>query len=125
MRDAEPVRRVVVSAFGGPEQLTLETAAEPRLIAPSELLVDVEASGINYLDVYQRSGTYQLRFHTRRASKASDGFGNSAKPLLRPVDSPSASACHGSMLWDHTRAKWLCGPLKRSLCPKTSQLHKR
>ena len=60
MRDAEPVRRVVVSVFGGPEQLTLETAAEPRLIVPSELLVDVEASGINYLDVYQRSGTYQL-----------------------------------------------------------------
>ena len=60
MRDAEPVRRVVLSAFGKPEQLTLETVAEPRLIAPSELLVDVEASGINYLDVYQRSGMYQL-----------------------------------------------------------------
>ena len=33
------------------------------------------------------------RFHTRRASKASDGFGNSAKPLARSVDFRSASAC--------------------------------
>src|SRR5947209_10724800 len=60
MPDAEPVRRVIVRAFGGPEQLTFETVAKAPLVRPGELLVDVEVSGINYLDVYQRSGRYRL-----------------------------------------------------------------
>jgi NADPH2:quinone reductase len=49
---------VVVKAFGGPEQFTLETVAELPAVQPGELLVDVEACGINYLDVYQRTGRY-------------------------------------------------------------------
>jgi NADPH2:quinone reductase len=53
------VRRVVVTAFGGPEQLTLETVAELPPVQSGELLVDVEACGINYLDVYQRTGRYK------------------------------------------------------------------
>ena len=55
----EPVRRVLVRAFGGPDQLALETVAEAPLVGAPELLVDVEATGINYLDVYQRSGRYR------------------------------------------------------------------
>ncbi|MFL6416660.1 MAG: quinone oxidoreductase family protein, partial [Bryobacteraceae bacterium] len=47
-----------VQAFGGPEQLTVETVAEAPRLAPGQLLVDVEASGINYLDIYQRYGRY-------------------------------------------------------------------
>lgn len=50
------VRRLVVRVYGGPEQLTLGTVREAPEIGPGQLLVDVEASGINYLDVYQRSG---------------------------------------------------------------------
>src|SRR5438309_10450945 len=60
MPDAGRVRRIVVSAFGGAEQLKFETVAEAPLVAPGDLLLDVEASGINYLDVYQRSGRYRL-----------------------------------------------------------------
>jgi NADPH2:quinone reductase len=40
--------------------LTVETVAEAPRVEPGQLLVDVEASGINYLDVYQRSGRYKL-----------------------------------------------------------------
>lgn len=54
------VRRMVVRAFGAPDQLTLESAAGPLSVGPEDLLVDVEACGINYLDVYQRIGTYKL-----------------------------------------------------------------
>jgi NADPH2:quinone reductase len=54
------VRRVTVRAFGGPEQLTVETVAEAPRVGPGQLLVEVEASGINYLDVYQRNGTFKL-----------------------------------------------------------------
>jgi NADPH2:quinone reductase len=52
-------RRIVVRAFGGPEQLSPDTAPEVN-VGAEELLVEVEAAGINYLDVYQRSGRYKL-----------------------------------------------------------------
>jgi NADPH:quinone reductase len=54
------MRRVVVKAFGGPEQLTIEQAAEAPRTAPGQVLVDVEAAGVNYLDVYQRQGTSKV-----------------------------------------------------------------
>jgi NADPH2:quinone reductase len=47
---------VIVRAFGDPEQLTLETGAETPQVGAGQLLVDVEAAGINYIDVYQRIG---------------------------------------------------------------------
>ena len=50
------IQRVIVTAFGGPDQLTLETLTEPLRPGPGQLLVDVEAAGVNYLDVYQRKG---------------------------------------------------------------------
>lgn len=56
MQGSGTVRRVIVRAFGGPEQLTLERVAEPPRVGRGQLLVDVEACGVNYLDVYQRSG---------------------------------------------------------------------
>ncbi len=59
MQTPGTVRRIIVKAFGGLEQLTLETAEAPP-VEPGQLLVDVEACGINYLDVYQRSGRYKL-----------------------------------------------------------------
>src|SRR5213083_2217384 len=50
------MQRVTVSAFGGPEQLVLETLTEQLQPGPDQVLVDVEAAGVNYLDVYQRKG---------------------------------------------------------------------
>jgi NADPH:quinone reductase len=60
MQKSGTVRRVRVRVFGGPEQLTVETVAEAPRVEPGQLLVDIEASGINYLDVYQRNGTDKL-----------------------------------------------------------------
>ena len=50
------MRRISVRAFGGPEQLTLEEVPDLPAPRPAELLVDVEAAGVNYIDVYQRKG---------------------------------------------------------------------
>ena len=50
------LQRVIVKAFGGPEQLSIETISEPLRPGSGQLLVDVEAAGVNYLDVYQRKG---------------------------------------------------------------------
>jgi NADPH:quinone reductase len=49
------VRAVIVEAHGGPEVLRLaeHDAPEP---GPGQLLVDVAAAGVNYMDIYQREG---------------------------------------------------------------------
>ncbi len=53
------MRAIVVSEPGGPERLTPGVVADP---APTrgELLVEVEAAGVNFIDVYQRSGLYPM-----------------------------------------------------------------
>jgi len=53
------VKAIVVTSHGGPESLTLTDAPEPAP-GPGELLVEVEAAGLNFVDVYQRSGLYQI-----------------------------------------------------------------
>lgn len=50
------MRRIVVNEHGGPERLEVIESAEELRPGPGELLVDVEAVGVNYLDVYQRKG---------------------------------------------------------------------
>ena len=49
------MQRVSFKNFGGAEQLVAETTTELRPAA-DQVLVDVEAAGVNYLDVYQRKG---------------------------------------------------------------------
>ena len=44
---------------GGPEALRVETMPVPRP-APGEVLVRVEASGVNFIDVYKRTGLYKV-----------------------------------------------------------------
>jgi NADPH:quinone reductase len=54
------MQRVTVIEYGGPDRLTVETADDLQQPGPDQLLVDVEASGVNYLDVMQREGTIKL-----------------------------------------------------------------
>jgi NADPH:quinone reductase len=49
------MRLVTVKAFGGPEQLTVVEYKAPSP-GPGQVLVDVEAAGVNYIDVMQRKG---------------------------------------------------------------------
>ena len=44
---------------GGPEALRVETVPIPRP-APGEVLVRLEASGVNFIDVYKRTGLYKV-----------------------------------------------------------------
>ncbi|MBK5248444.1 MAG: quinone oxidoreductase [Actinomycetales bacterium] len=54
------MRAVVVAQTGGPEVLELKElpTPEPR---PGEVRVDVDACGVNFLDVYERSGKYPMQ----------------------------------------------------------------
>ena len=50
---------MLVRRTGGPEVLEVAEVAEP-VPGPSELRVDVAAAGVNFIDVYHRTGKYPL-----------------------------------------------------------------
>ncbi|GAB3880110.1 hypothetical protein GCM10029964_033760 [Kibdelosporangium lantanae] len=52
-------RAVLVRQTGGPEVLEL-TDVEVPAPGPGEVVVDVAAAGVNYIDTYHRSGAYPL-----------------------------------------------------------------
>lgn len=49
------MRAVIGSQHGGPEVLQIGEVAPPEP-GPGQLLVDVAAAGVNYMDIYQREG---------------------------------------------------------------------
>jgi len=53
------VRAIVISKSGGAEELVLAEAADPNP-GPDELLVSVEAAGVNFIDIYHRRGLYDM-----------------------------------------------------------------
>jgi NADPH:quinone reductase len=55
------MRAVVMGEYGGPEVLRLAEVPDPRP-GPDEVLVDIVAAGVNFHDVYQRTGQYPVSF---------------------------------------------------------------
>lgn len=53
------MQAISVHSYGGPETLTLEDVPEPQP-GPGEALVRLDAAGVNFIDVYQRTGLYPL-----------------------------------------------------------------
>jgi NADPH2:quinone reductase len=53
------MRAVRVHQFGGPEALVYEEVADPQA-GPGQAVVRVEAVGLNFIDVYHRTGFYKL-----------------------------------------------------------------
>jgi len=53
------VKAVRVHATGGPEVLQLEDVPTPSP-GPGEVLIRVEAAGVNFIDLYQRAGAYKV-----------------------------------------------------------------
>ena len=57
------MKAVRVNEYGGPEALSYEDIEKP-VPSSKEALVKINASGINYIDTYQRSGLYQVPLPT-------------------------------------------------------------
>ena len=51
------MRAIVVRELGGPEALVLAEHADP-VAGPGQVLVQVAAAGVNFIDIYRRSGVY-------------------------------------------------------------------
>ena len=54
------VRAIQITTTGGPDVLVPAELPEPQP-GPGELLVEVAAAGVNYIDTYQRDGTYPMQ----------------------------------------------------------------
>ena len=48
---------IVLTAFGGPENLSLQEVPEP-MPGEGEVLVELAATGVNFVEIYQRIGRY-------------------------------------------------------------------
>ena len=68
------MKRIRVRAFGGPEVLELEDGEELRPGA-SEVLVRIEAAGVNPADTYGRAGAYGARNPALPFTPGTDGAG--------------------------------------------------
>jgi len=55
------MKAVVCEAFGGPEVLALREVRDPPPPGPGELLVRIQARGVQYVDVLMLAGKYQFR----------------------------------------------------------------
>ncbi len=53
------MRAIVVSELGGPDVLVAAEHADPAA-APGQIVVEVAAAGVNFIDIYQRSGVYKM-----------------------------------------------------------------
>jgi NADPH2:quinone reductase len=51
------MKAIRVKEFGGPEKLQLEEVPNPKP-GPGQVVVKIEAAGVNPVDVYMRAGTY-------------------------------------------------------------------
>lgn len=61
MEGGRTVKAIVVSEKGGPEQLVYQEVESPAP-GPGELLVEVAAAGLNFIDTYHRGGLYPMDF---------------------------------------------------------------
>ncbi len=55
------MKAVVCEAFGGPEVLALREVPDPPSPGPGQLQVRIRARGVQYVDVLQLAGKYQVR----------------------------------------------------------------
>lgn len=53
------MQAIRVHQYGGPEVMELESLPIPTP-GPGQALVNVQAAGVNFIDIYQRSGAYKL-----------------------------------------------------------------
>ncbi|ABS02527.1 quinone oxidoreductase family protein [Kineococcus radiotolerans] len=70
------MRAVRIDRTGGPEVLTVTDLPAPEP-GPGQVLVDVEAAGVNFIDTYRRGGVYPLDLP---AVLGSEGAGRVARP---------------------------------------------
>ena len=63
------MKAIRVEAHGGPDVLRIADVPDP-VAGPNEALIKVEAIGVNFIEVYQRTGLYQVQMPMTPGSEA-------------------------------------------------------
>jgi len=63
------MRAAIIRAYGGPEAIEVAELPDPEP-GPGELLVNVTAAGVNFVDVYNRTGAYPGELPLRLGTEA-------------------------------------------------------
>ena len=66
----EVMHAAVITAAGGPENFSWRTVPIPTP-APGQVLVETAATGLNFIETYQRSGLYAVEYPFIPGSEAS------------------------------------------------------
>ncbi len=91
------MRAIRVQSHGGPEVLRLEDVPVPSP-GPGQVLIRVEAAGINFIDVYHRTGLYRQPLPTtlgREASGTVETVGEGVT-TVRPGDRVASESVTGA-----------------------------
>src|SRR2546423_15602172 len=94
------MKAIRVHAPGGPEALRYEDVAQPGPGA-GQVLVKVDAAGVNYIDVYQRTGMYPVATPFTLGQEAAGGV--TAVGTRRPDPKPGDRGAYPSIPGPYAR----------------------
>lgn len=102
------MKKVIVNAYGGPEQIEIANAPIPKP-GPGEVLVRNAAIGVNFIDTYHRTGLYPLPLPT---GLGREGAGY-VEAIGDGVDSISAGDRVAYIAKPGSYAEYYCAPSAR------------
>ena len=108
---------IVVRETGGPDVLRYEPCAAPEP-GPGQVRVAVHAAGVNFIDVYFRTGLYPGRFPTWRGSRAPASSRRVGRGRLAPARRPRGLGLAARLVRDARRR---ASPRSSSACPTASR----
>src|SRR5205809_5386267 len=77
------MKAIRVHTPGGPEALRYEEI-ERAAPGPSQVLVKIEAAGVNFIDSYQRTGHYGVPLPVTLGQEAAGGVGGVGRGVAEP-----------------------------------------
>jgi NADPH2:quinone reductase len=95
------MRAIRVAKAGGPEELVLQEVPAPTP-RPGQVLVRTHGAGINYMDIYQRSGSYKVAYPYTPGTEASGvvealGEGVTGVAVGDRVTTPQATGAYAEL----------------------------
>ena len=117
------MRAVVCNELGPPSLLRVEERPDPEP-RPGQVVVDVEAAGVNYVDALFVGGQYQIKPPVPFVP-GTESAGRSPRWATRSTGCGSASGSWSRPAWAASPPRWRRRPRRSRRCPTSSTRHGR